>query len=170
MPIGTGEPIGNPARGVRSTNSRPLRGITIIFSIPSRLATWNEKTELARSKLKMTSHLALLDWWAPTGIEERCPRTPEDASALTFLGIQLNGATLGNPSINVRRSIACFEAALGVFTASDFPSQWANTQNNLGNAYVQLPTGDRGENLRHAIDCFELAWVSPSPTSRRIGR
>jgi hypothetical protein len=31
------------------------------------------------------------------------------------------------------------------------------TQNNLGNAYLYLPTGDRGENLRRAIACFEAA-------------
>lgn len=32
---------------------------------------------------------------------------------------------------------------------------WANTQNNLGNAYRYLRTGDRGENLAKAIACYE---------------
>ena len=31
------------------------------------------------------------------------------------------------------------------------------TQNNLGTAYGDLPTGDRGENLRRAIACYESA-------------
>jgi tetratricopeptide (TPR) repeat protein len=31
------------------------------------------------------------------------------------------------------------------------------TQYNLGNAYSELPTGDRGENLRRAIACYENA-------------
>ena len=31
------------------------------------------------------------------------------------------------------------------------------TQNNLGNAYLNLPTGDRGENLNKAIACYEAA-------------
>jgi tetratricopeptide (TPR) repeat protein len=31
------------------------------------------------------------------------------------------------------------------------------TQNNLGNAYSQLPTGDRAENVRRAIACYEEA-------------
>ena len=31
------------------------------------------------------------------------------------------------------------------------------TQNNLGTAYSDLPTGDRGENLRRAIGCYEAA-------------
>ncbi|MEK6608657.1 MAG: hypothetical protein AABZ30_13435 [Myxococcota bacterium] len=30
-------------------------------------------------------------------------------------------------------------------------------QNNLGNAYQTLPTGDRGENLDRAIACYEAA-------------
>ena len=42
-------------------------------------------------------------------------------------------------------------------TEADFPSAWASTQNNLGNAYSELPTGDRGENLRRAIACYESA-------------
>jgi tetratricopeptide (TPR) repeat protein len=29
------------------------------------------------------------------------------------------------------------------------------TRNNLGAAYADLPTGDRGENLKKAIECFK---------------
>ncbi len=58
---------------------------------------------------------------------------------------------------NLRRAIACYEAALRVFTESGSPTAWAGTQNNLGNAYCELPTGDRGENLRRAIACYEAA-------------
>ena len=45
----------------------------------------------------------------------------------------------------------------GCWTEADFPSDWATTQNNLGIAYSDLPTGDRGENLRRAIACYESA-------------
>jgi len=31
------------------------------------------------------------------------------------------------------------------------------TQNNLGSAWSDVPTGDRGENLRRAIDCYDAA-------------
>ena len=31
------------------------------------------------------------------------------------------------------------------------------TQNNLGSAYVKLPTGDRGANLAQAIACCQQA-------------
>jgi tetratricopeptide (TPR) repeat protein len=33
--------------------------------------------------------------------------------------------------------------------------QWAATQHNLGYAYSELPSGDRGANLRGAIACYE---------------
>jgi len=32
--------------------------------------------------------------------------------------------------------------------------EWAMTQNNLGAVYSDLPTGDRAENVLHAIACY----------------
>ncbi|MFP4502821.1 MAG: hypothetical protein ACLFTT_17650, partial [Candidatus Hydrogenedentota bacterium] len=58
---------------------------------------------------------------------------------------------------NLEQAIACYKAALRVYTETDFPQEWAMTQNNLGNAYDQLPRGDRGENLEEAIACYERA-------------
>ncbi|MEM8739493.1 MAG: hypothetical protein AAGG38_13600, partial [Planctomycetota bacterium] len=37
-------------------------------------------------------------------------------------------------------------------------ADWATTQNNLGIAYCQLPTGDRGESLGRAIAAYEAAF------------
>ena len=37
------------------------------------------------------------------------------------------------------------------------PRNWALTQNNLGTAYANLPTGDRSKNLAKAIVCLEAA-------------
>ena len=34
---------------------------------------------------------------------------------------------------------------------------WAGAQNNLGNAYGDLPTGDRERTSRRAIACYEAA-------------
>jgi tetratricopeptide (TPR) repeat protein len=76
----------------------------------------------------------------------------------------------GDRGENLRRAIACFEAALRVYSEADFPQDWAMTQNNLGNAYLYLPTGDRGENLRRAIACYEAACASgPRPTFPQHG-
>ncbi len=119
------------------------------------LSTWNDQAEKARGERDMTSHLALLDWWAPTEIEQRASKTPAEANVLICLGAELSEATLGNRTSNLHRAIACYEAALRVYTESDFPSDWATTQNNLGNAYSVLPTGDRDENLRRAIVHYE---------------
>ncbi len=44
-----------------------------------------------------------------------------------------------------------------MWTERDFPQAWAGTQNNLGIAYANLPTGDRSANLRRAIACYEAA-------------
>ena len=63
----------------------------------------------------------------------------------------------GGPRRKPRRAIACYESALRVRTETDFPADWAMTQNNLGVAFRNLPTGDRGENLRRAIACYESA-------------
>jgi hypothetical protein len=38
-----------------------------------------------------------------------------------------------------------------------FSGLWAETQNNLGNAYADLPTGDRNANLQSAKACLESA-------------
>ena len=73
------------------------------------------------------------------------------------LGNAYSDLPTGDRGENLRRAIACYEAALRVYTEADFPSDWATTQNNLGNAYSDLPTGDRGENLRRAIACYEAA-------------
>jgi hypothetical protein len=74
-----------------------------------------------------------------------------------MMGIIFDELPVGNRAENQRRAIVCYEAALRVYTESDFPQDWAMTQNNLGIAYRNLPTGDRGENLRRAIACYKMA-------------
>ena len=73
------------------------------------------------------------------------------------LAIAYGEIPTGDRGENLKRAIACYEAAFRVYTERGFPLQWAMTQNNLGNAYSDLPTGDRGENLKRAIACYEAA-------------
>ena len=54
------------------------------------------------------------------------------------------------------RAIACYTEALKYRTPQATPLDYAGTQNNLGNAYRNLPTGDRGANLGQ-----------PSPVTRK---
>jgi len=49
------------------------------------------------------------------------------------------------------------EALLRRLSPEDAPQTWATTQNNLGGAYFDLPTGDRSESLAKAIACYEAA-------------
>jgi len=73
------------------------------------------------------------------------------------LGLAYGRLPTGDRGENLKKAIACHEAALQVRTERDSPKNWATTQNNLGNAYVALPTGDRGENLEKALACYEAA-------------
>ena len=73
------------------------------------------------------------------------------------LGNAYSDLPAGDRQANLERAIACYEAALQVYTREAFPVNWATTQNNLGNAYNNLPAGDRQANLERAIACYEAA-------------
>jgi hypothetical protein len=61
---------------------------------------------------------------------------------------------------HLQQSIAFYDKALVFFTEKDFPVQWALIQNNLSNAYCELDTGDRNENLEMAIATCKAALES----------
>ena len=83
--------------------------------------------------------------------------TPEQAAEIhVWVGYAFSSYPAKRASI-VTEAIRRCEAALRVYTEKDFPQDWATTQNNLGNAYTNLPTGDKGENLTRAIQCYEAA-------------
>ncbi|WP_052149912.1 CHAT domain-containing protein [Aphanizomenon flos-aquae] len=64
---------------------------------------------------------------------------------------------LGNKANNMEIAIAAYTQALEVYTRTDFPEQWAMTQNNLGNAYRNRIRGDKAENLEYAIAAYTQA-------------
>jgi class 3 adenylate cyclase/predicted ATPase len=92
---------------------------------------------------------------------------------LDNLGQALAWAEKGNPSlfdIAVRafsqflrqthrfsEMVRLNEVSMGHLSERETPGPWAAAQNNLGLAYRNLPTGDRGENLASAITCYEAA-------------
>src|ERR1035438_3855836 len=83
-------------------------------------------------------------------------RSPQDwASAQINLGSAWAQSSTGDSTSNLRRAIACFEAAMSVFTEQAYPRQWAMIQNNLANAWADLSTGDPAENLRNAFDYYD---------------
>jgi len=63
---------------------------------------------------------------------------------------------------NIKKAITCYNNSLKIFKKDDHLNyetvqNYATVQNNLGNAYSFLPTGDRAENLKIAIACYNNA-------------
>ena len=58
---------------------------------------------------------------------------------------------------NLEAAIACYEAALQVYTREEFPLERARVQNNLGDAYSELLSGTRQANLERALACYRDA-------------
>ena len=54
-------------------------------------------------------------------------------------------------------AIKAYEAALTVLTREAFPQDWAQTQNNLGDAYRDRIQGSRADNVEAAIKAYEAA-------------
>jgi predicted enzyme related to lactoylglutathione lyase len=63
----------------------------------------------------------------------------------------------GGRNENLHKAIAFYEATLRVRKENAFPTEWAETQDNLGVAHARLTTGDYTENLRRAIAFYEAA-------------
>jgi len=113
---------------------------------------------------------------AYTGLEEACRRrpelyalrlrvaeralalTPDEPAAAVRAGVaELELGLVRDAARHIPPAIALYRRALGRWTEEDAPRYWAMTQNNLGIAWRNLPTGDRGENLQRAIACYEAA-------------
>lgn len=57
----------------------------------------------------------------------------------------------------LQQAIAYYDTALSFYTEKNFPEQWTWAQRNLGDAYLDLHTGERNINLQKAITCYEAA-------------
>ena len=64
---------------------------------------------------------------------------------------------LSNIAANKEIAITGHEIALNIFTFDAFPQQWAATQNNLANAYSNRIRGDKAENIKQAVMCYQNA-------------
>ncbi|MEG4328438.1 CHAT domain-containing protein, partial [Microcoleus sp. herbarium5] len=63
----------------------------------------------------------------------------------------------GEKAENIELAIAFYTAALEVYTRDAFPQQWAQTQNNLGLAYLYRIRGEKAENIEVAIAFYTAA-------------
>ena len=70
------------------------------------------------------------------------------------MGNAYSNLSTGGRAENLKRAIACFEAAFRVYKEDEFPKSWATTQVNLGTAYSDLATGQslRGQSESAGIN------------------
>jgi hypothetical protein len=80
---------------------------------------------------------------------------PNNFEARNNLTIALIFARLGNVGAHLQRAIDIGEQTLKLVPPGS--TDWAMTQNNLGIAWSDLPTGDKAENLKKAIGAYEAA-------------
>ncbi len=73
------------------------------------------------------------------------------------LGDALCDAPLVERTEALQEAIACYKAALQIYTLDRYPYRHASIQNNLGNAYADLIAGERSVHQERAIECYEAA-------------
>src|SRR5690606_26289086 len=71
----------------------------------------------------------------------------------------------GERAENSEEAIHHYRQALEVYTCTNFPEQWAGTQNSLANAYTSRLRGDRTENLEKAIQHYRQALEVHTPSA-----
>jgi len=87
----------------------------------------------------------------------------EYAKSLVKLGVTQHnlfaGGQAGNthPEEGMQRAIEAFREALKIYTLKKFPVEYAQTMNNLGASYRDLPAGIAEKNLQKAIEAFKEA-------------
>jgi CHAT domain-containing protein/glutaminase len=79
------------------------------------------------------------------------------AAVLGEFGNLIQRFPLGTRWLNLELGIVAYQQALTVMTQAAMPVQWAQTMNNLANAYKNRIRGDRGENIEQAISAYEEA-------------
>lgn len=79
----------------------------------------------------------------------------DDVTARNNLALALSSARLGDLTLKRKRAIEIYSGTLALPVLSR--ADWAMTQNNMGTAWADLPTGDRAENLGRAIACYTEA-------------
>ncbi|MFO0142470.1 MAG: tetratricopeptide repeat protein, partial [Aphanizomenon sp.] len=108
-------------------------------------------------KLNLT-FVKLLQLWATKTLEEAEPDAKQFlAGVIGNFSNLIQQFPLGNKPDNLENAIAAYQQALEERTRTDFPVDWASTQNNLGNAYSDRIRGDKADNLENAIAAYQQA-------------
>jgi len=65
----------------------------------------------------------------------------------------------------IEEAINYYNKALNELKPSEYPYEYATIQNNLANLYINLPVGDKGENVEKSIAYYQEALTYFSPES-----
>lgn len=87
--------------------------------------------------------------------EQAWRHRPDDFVTRNNLALALSQTQRRPRAADRQRAIELYTESLKQLPAGT--PRWAGTQNNLGEAWREIPIGDRGENLRNAIDCYQRA-------------
>ena len=87
--------------------------------------------------------------------EQALALRPDDFTARNNATIAHTFARLGDIAAHRHRAIQIADHTLTLLDPKS--TEWATTQHRLGTAWSDLPTGDRADNIRHAIACLEAA-------------
>ncbi len=96
--------------------------------------------------------------WGMDAISQSSSEQAEDiAATIGIFSSLIQEFPLGKRVDNLEIAIAGYEVVSSVFTADNYPEQWAATQYNLGNAYSDRIRGQKAENIEKAISCYQAA-------------
>ncbi|MCA2554992.1 MAG: hypothetical protein IM466_15040, partial [Microcystis sp. M04BS1] len=79
------------------------------------------------------------------------------ARMINNLCIHIKKFLFGSRANNLEIAITGYHTLLEVLTRDSFPYEWAQLQNNLGNAYSDRIRGEKADNLELAIVAYNLS-------------
>ena len=114
-------------------------------------------------KLDLNFAQTLQTWATSTFTEVTSEEAASFAVDIVNFGNLIQQFPLGRRAWNLEIGIACYTAALEVYTPKDYPKKWAGTQNNLGAAYSNRIEGVKAANIELAIACYREALIVYTP-------
>ena len=96
--------------------------------------------------------------WAISKLTQGQLRQAEKiAAAINIFSNLIQELRFGSRANNLEIAITGYKVAATVFTRNVSPRVWAETQNNMGNAYCNRIYGEQPENLEQALCCYKAA-------------
>ncbi len=108
-------------------------------------------------KLDLNFAQILQAWAIATFTELTSEQAASIAGVIGEFGNLIQQFPLGRRAWNLEIGIACYTAALIVYTRENYPEYWATTQICFGAAYSDRIAGVRAENIELAIACYREA-------------